>query len=78
MPLASGCNDVLRTKLVNKRSDVDCNLAYIGADFVRALHREFDKVHMNTLYGYGHQQAKSSHAWHKTARSRIGVVAATR
>jgi len=42
------------------------------------LDREFDKVHMNSLYGYGHQQAKSSHAWHKTARSRIGVVAATR
>ena len=69
---------MLRTKLVNKRGDVDCNLAYIGADFVRALDREFDKVHMNTLYGYGHQQAKSSHAWHKTARSRISVVAATR
>jgi hypothetical protein len=42
------------------------------------LDREFDKVHMNTLYRYGHQQAKSSHAWHKTARSRIGVVTATR
>ena len=62
---------MLRTKLVNKRGDVDCNLAYIGADFVRALDREFDKVDMNTLHGYGHQQAKSSHAWHKTARSRI-------
>ena len=43
------------------------------------LDREFDKVHMNALYGYGHQQAKKQSRLAKdTAGSRIGVVTATR
>jgi hypothetical protein len=47
----------------------------VRADFVS----EFDKVHMNALYGYGHQQAKKQSRLAKdTARSRIGVVTATR
>ena len=51
------------------------SLTSVRADFVS----EFDKVHMNALYGYGHQQAKKQSRLAKdTARSRIGVVTATR
>jgi predicted acylesterase/phospholipase RssA len=60
-----GISDLERIYRTAERDHADFNLAYIGADFVRTEHEQFDPAYMRRLFDYGYQLSMNGYPWRK-------------
>ena len=60
-----GIGDLYRIYSVTQRDKIDFNLAYIPRTFKTPHTKDFDTVHMRTLYDLGYDMAEKGYTWSK-------------